>query len=393
MNYKYIIFLLCALLNETCSAQSSMDQALESVSRNNKTIQAAQQFVTAQKLEHRTGITPENPYLSADYLIGKNASFGNQFDFALIQSLDFPSVYFKKGNLADEQDKLLDISMDELRQKVLLETKETVLEIIYLNGQKELFEERKANAQLILEAYQKKFDLEEINALELNKAKIQMLNIKSALRNINSGIKMKGDHLSEMNGGSSIQISDSKYALVPDLPSFEVLEDTIEQNDPSLKSLNQQAQVSQSSLALKKAMTLPNFETGYRYQSVLGQTFNGVHIGLNIPLWQHKNELKTERAKAEFVKLEIEEHEIGHSYEIKELYENYKNLKIEWEEYQAVLSGLNSFQILKVALDLGQIDFITYSMELNFFYEAEDQLNHIKKEYQLAIAKLYKYQL
>jgi hypothetical protein len=63
------------------------------------------------------------------------------------------------------------------------------------------------------------------------------------------------------------------------------------------------------------------------------------------------------------------------------------------EEYQAVLNGLNSFQILKVALDLGQIDFISYSMELNFFYEAEDQLNHIEKEYQLAIAKLHKYQL
>lgn len=393
MNYKHIILLLCLLLNETCSAQSPIDKALESVSRNNKTIQAAQQFVTAQKLEHRTGITPNNPYLSADYLIGKNASFGNQFDFALIQSLDFPSVYFKKGHLADEQDKLLDISIDELRQTVLLEAKETVLELIYLNGQKKVLEERKSNAQLIVVAYQKKFDLEEINALELNKAKILMLNIKSELRNINSGIKMKSDHLSEMNGGFSIQITESKYTIVQDLPSFKILEDTIEKNDPSLKILNQQAQVSQSSLELKKAMTLPSFETGYRYQSVLGQTFNGVHIGLNIPLWQHKNELKTERAKAEFVKLEIEEHEIEHSYEIKELYENYKNLKIEWEEYKTVLNGLNSSQILKIALDLGQIDFITYSMELNFFYQAEDQLNNIEKEYQLAIAKLYKYQL
>ena len=205
-----------------------MDQALESVSKNNKTIQAAHQFITAQKLDHRTGITPENPYLSADYLFGKNTSFGNQFDFALIQSLDFPSVYFKKGILADEQDKLLDISIDELRQKILLEAKETVLEIIYLNGQKKVLEEREASAQFVLAAYQKKFDVEEINSLELNKAKIQMLNIKSDLRTINSRVKMAGDHLSEMNGGSLIQITDSKYALVQDLPSFEILEDTVE---------------------------------------------------------------------------------------------------------------------------------------------------------------------
>ena len=157
--------------------------------------------------------------------------------------------------------------------------------------------------------------------------------------------------------------------------------------------MNQEAVIGQANLELTKAMTLPTFEAGYRYQSVLGQTFNGVHAGITIPLWEHKNEIKTQRARADLTQIEVDEHQTEHYYEIKELYENYKNLKVELAEYESVLNELNSYDILKKSLDLGELDFITYTLELNYFYDAQDQLKHIEKEYHLAIAKLYKYTL
>lgn len=393
MNFKRILVLLFLVGSRSIIAQNSIDLALNSITENNKTLIAAKQYVTAKKLENHTGLTPSNPYVSADYLIGNTALAGNQFDFALVQGLDFPSVYFKKGNLADEQNKFLDISIDELRQSILLEAKLIIIEIIHLNDQRKTLEKRQKSAQQLVESYQKKFDLEQINGLELNKAKIQLLNTKSGLRSIESRIKMKSDHLEELNGGNSISISQTTYIIEEEIPDFESLEDTIEYYDPSLKLLNQQAEISQSQLELTRAMTMPTLEAGYRYQSVLGATFNGVHIGFTIPLWEHKNAIKTEKARAEFTEIEINEHETEHYYEIKELYENYKNLKIELEEYESVLNELNSFEILKALLDSGDMDFITYSMELNYYYDAYDQLKHIERDYHLAIAKLYKYQL
>jgi len=393
MIMKRIIVILFLVGSNSIIAQNSVDRALNSIAENNKTIIAAKQYVSAKKLENHTGMTPENPYVSADYLIGNNTSVGNQFDFALVQNMNFPSVYFKKGNLADEQNKFLDIGLDELRQTILLESKMKIIEVIHLNAQKLTIEQRQENAQLLVDSYQKKFDLEQINALELNKAKIELLNTKANLRSINSRIRMASDHLEELNGGNAIKIVETTYFLEEGVPEFEALEDTIEFYDPSLKLLNQQSKISQSQLELKRAMTMPNLEAGYRYQSVLGATFNGVHLGFTIPLWEHKNTIKAEKAKAEFTKIEIDEHETEHYYEIKELYENYKNLKLEFKEYESVLNELNSFEILKTLLDSGDMDFITYSMELNYYYEALDQLKHIERDYHIAIAKLYKYKL
>ena len=120
MNHKHIIVLLFLGVISSVSAQSNIERALSAIAKNNKTINAARQYVVAQKLDHRTGITPDNPVVSADYLIGKKAAMGNQFDFSFSQSFDFPSVYIKKGRFADEQGRLLDIGIDELRQNVLL---------------------------------------------------------------------------------------------------------------------------------------------------------------------------------------------------------------------------------------------------------------------------------
>lgn len=393
MNFKHIVVVLFLMASSSIIAQNSIDKAMISITENNKTINAARQYVTAKKLEYHTGLTPQNPYMSADYLIGTTELAGNQFDFSLIQNLDFPSVYFKKGNLVDEQNKLLDISIDELRQNILLEAKTTIIEIIHLNGQKETLQDRLEKAQKLVDTYQLKFDADQINGLELNKAKIQLLNTKADLRSIDSQIKMKTDHLAELNGGNSITITETNYFLEEEVPEFEALEDTIEYYDPSLKLLYQQNQISQSQLELTRAMTLPNFEVGYRYQSVLGATFNGAHFGLNIPLWEHRNEIKTERARAELSKIEVDEHENEHYYEIKEMYEDYKNLKVELKDYQEVLDELNSFEILNKLLEFGDIDFITYSMEINYYYDAYDQLKHVERDYHLAVAKLYKYQL
>ena len=140
-------------------------------------------------------------------------------------------------------------------------------------------------------------------------------------------------------------------------------------------------------------MALPNLEIGYRYQTVLGQTFSGAHFGISLPLWEHKNTIKAERARVELTTIEINEHETEHYYEIKELYATYENLKKDLAEYNAVIIQLNSEEILNKSLELGEINFITYAMELNYFYNTYDQFSILEKEYHMAIARLYKYQL
>lgn len=392
MDHKYLSILFLFVTSIGFS-QSSIDDALGSIAQNNKRIASAKQSMATKQFENRSGLLPENPFISADYMIGKPTAGGNQFDLLAAQSLEFPTVYGKRGNLASEQYKLLEIEMIDLRQRILLEAKLLIIEIIHLNKQKEILEQRQNHAELIHNAYEKKYNAEQISALEFNKSKIQLLTARSELRNISSQIKIKTEHLSELNGGLPLEVTESLYPVKENIPAFEVLEDTIEYYDPQLQILNQLSHVSDAKLQLSRAMALPNLEIGYRYQTVLGQTFSGAHFGISLPLWEHKNTIKAERARVELTTIEINEHETEHYYEIKELYATYENLKKDLAEYNAVINQLNSEEILNKSLELGEINFITYAMELNYFYNTYDQFSILEKEYHMSIARLYKYQL
>ncbi len=393
MDYKRLGAILFIITSTSVLAQNSIDQAIDSVRQNNKTIISAKQYVVARGLEYHSGITLENPSLSADYMIGRPVAGGNQVDFLAVQGFDFPTTYFKKGELADQRSELLNIGLRELEQNLFLDVKLLGLQMISLNRQKLVLEKRKVNSELIVADYQKKFDLEEINALDLNKAKIQLLRIKSGLRLIESQILIKTQHLTELNGGSPLTIVDTLYPISPLVPLFETLEVSIEAVDPRLKWLDQQKIIYQSQVDVSKAMALPKFEAGYHYQSVLGQTFNGVHVGMTIPLWQSKNTVKASKANVQYGSLQLDEHRVDHYFEIKELYEQYENLKRTLEEYRVALEGLNSEELLSISLELEEINFITYSMELQYYYATYDRYAQMELEYHLILAELFKYQL
>ena len=215
MNCKRLGITLLIITNTSFSgAQSNLDDALNSIRQNNKTIKSIEQYIVAANLENRTGLTLENPSISADYMTGRPVSGGNQLDLLAVQGFDFPSIYSKKKQLAGQQEKLLNLERERGIQDILLEAKLTILELIYLNQQRNVVEERKVSAENILKNYQHKFDLEQISALDLNKAKIQLLNGQTQLRSIESAIGVKTHHLTELNGGVPLYIMDESIIYI-----------------------------------------------------------------------------------------------------------------------------------------------------------------------------------
>ena len=93
MKKKSIIIKLFAVaIAINANAQSTIDTVLVSVLRNNKTIQANAQYWQAQNLQYKTGLSLPNPNAELDYLIGSPATAGNQTDFTIAQSFDFPTA-------------------------------------------------------------------------------------------------------------------------------------------------------------------------------------------------------------------------------------------------------------------------------------------------------------
>lgn len=389
------IFILVPLLfvASAATAQSSIDSVLGSVSVNNKSIQAAIQYYDSQAMLYKTGNTPSDPTVGVDYMNGSPVTAGNQLDFTVTQSFDFPTVYGNKKDLVESQTGQGQYQIQAIKQSVLLETKLVCIELIYLNKLQAMLSIRINHAEKIYTIYNSKFEQNDGSVIELNKAKINLFNLENELRLIQGQISGWNQKLVQLNGGVPINFKDTLYTINAQILPFEELELLYEQQDPLLKSLEQQLIITDQEVELSKSMWLPEFEVGYHYQSILGQTYNGVHFGMTIPLWENNNTVVQKELESGFHEIQIEEHKTEHYFELKQLYENYLALSSSYTEYKSLISSLTSVVILEKALDAGEITVIEFFMELSTYYTTYDNMLAIEKEYQVVVAQLTKYLL
>ena len=391
MSFNIILPLLILTLN--LNAQTTIDSVLSNIATNNKTILANVKYWEAKKLEFKTGLTPYNPKIDYDYLNGSPATAGNQTDFVVNQSFDFITAYSKKKQLSNEQIAQAEFQMFSTRQDVLLAAKIICMELVYRNKFQSEVTKRKQNTDKWLTDFQTRLDKGEGNILDVNKAKLQLIEINASFQGNLSAINQLNQKLTELNGGNFIEFKDTVYSQLPTLPDFETLETEIEANDAVRKYLEQEKVIGEKSLELSKAMALPKLETGYRYQAILGQKFQGIHLGMTIPLWENKNKVKAQQANMVFNDFNLQDHRNEHYYDIKQKYEKQSNLRITLTDYETLFGSLNNVALLDKSLSLGQISSIEYFMEMTYYYNALKNYLLTEKEYHQTIAELYKYTL
>ncbi|HLF50880.1 TolC family protein [Flavobacterium sp.] len=388
-----LLICLAIITFSNATGQSNMDKVLAEIGKNNKTIQSNKQYWNAQKIQYNTGNSLYNPTVEYDYLKGSPANAGNQTDIVVTQSFDFPTVYGKKNQLAQQQILQADLYLQAANQELLLEAKKICIELVYRNKLQIPLAKRKEATEKWLGHFKKKLESGDGTILEVNKAEIQLLEIKKQFLENASFIVKLNEQLTSLNGGTAIAFNDVTYFDVPVIPNFETLEKEIEAQDYIRKTLEQEKVIAQKQIDVSKALTLPKMEIGYHYQGILGQTYNGIHTGITLPLWESKNTVKLQNAKMNFAETALTDHTNEHYYEIKQLYGHYESLKGIMEDYRKINNSVEPIKLLDKALSAGQISVLEYFVELNYYNAAFNSYLEIEKEYFDVVATLLKYKL
>lgn len=388
-----LIQLLILLLAVNVQGQSNIENVLAAIEKNNKTLVSQRQYWEAKKLEYKTGLTLPNPTVQGQYLLGSPATAGKQTDFFAVQPFDFPSVYKKRKALAQAQGALSGNKLAELRKDILLEAKLSCLELVYRQQLRQHLSRRRRSLETLQRDFETKLRQGEGNILNVNKVKLQLLETQQLERENTSAEVRLQTYLRELNGGIAVVFVDTIYPGLPAEQSFEQLEQAAEIVDPLLKSLQEEQQIAQQQLGLSKSWRLPKFELGYHYQSILGQRFNGLHVGLSLPLWEHKYRMEQQEAQVQFSDLQVLTHRNEHYHELKALYEEQRALQEMLQQYNTALSGIQSIALLDKALALGEISTAEYFLEWSLYQNA--QLRQLETEwaFQQLAAKLYQFLL
>ena len=376
--------LTIALLSSAlvAGAQTSIEEVLRSVETNNKELQANRQMVTAQKLEAKLDNNLPDPTVTYYNLYGKKEGMGFTGELVASQSFDFPSLYMQRNKLSKQKGENYDRQGEEVRQQILLQAKEACLDI------------RRKSAEQLAALYQQRLEQGDANILETNKIELELLNVRNEVRMNEAARVNKQRELEMLNGGISIQLTDTAYEVV-ELPlSFADLHQEILENDRRLLSLQSAKAVSSRQISVNKTMGLPSFELGYRMNpSSGGERFNGFLVGISIPLFSNRNNVKQAKAQNLYTDLQLESTMTAVENELLQLYNQSVALKTSIDEYGEVLESQNNLALLNKAIQAGQISMIEYFVDVTTLYQSMQNHMQLQNEYQKVMAQLYKFKL
>ncbi|MEI3155615.1 MAG: TolC family protein [Odoribacter sp.] len=393
MKKELYITLLLFSLTTPLFAQSGIDDVLKSIETNNKALQAGQHLNESQKAEARTGNYLSNPTVELNQLWADKNSGGNSNELAVVQSFDFPTVYFNKNKLSKLKSTVSDYQYAALRQQILLNAQQVCQEIIFLRKQKHLLDKRLKNAERLETLYNQRFASGDANRLELNKIQLEKLNALNASRRNDATLRSQLEQLQALNGGLPIEFQAIDFNNVSNLPAFDQVEKDYMAADPTLKSLIGESESAQREIKVNRALTLPKFDIGYRRNGGSEGKMNGFRIGMSIPLWENKNTVKQAKAQAEYSALNVEDNTQTLKATLREVYLQIQSLQTTKEEYAKTLATQRNEELLNKALETGQISMIDYFVEITILYDSIQNFLEVEKEYHNLVAQLLQYKL
>lgn len=391
---QFIVITLLASAALSVNGQNSIDAVLRSIEANNKELQANNQLTVSKKLEAKLDNNLPDPSVSYVHQYGNREGMGIQGELVASQSFDFPSVYVQKNKLVKSKAASFDRQGAEFRQQILLQAKEICLDLVLLNQQRALLDQRRQNAEQLAELYAMRLETGDANILETNKIDLELLNAKTEARMNESARIAKLQELATLNGGIAIDFTDTTYMSDGDILSFEELCAEAVTSNPQLLTLKSEQVAARRQLSVNKSKSLPSFELGYRMNTATGgERFNGFLVGISIPLFSNRNNVKQAKAQALYTDLQLESTTTTVESELHQLYNQSVALKTSMDEYNTVLKSQNSLALLNKAIQTGQISMIEYFVDVTTFYQSMQNYMQLQNEYQKVMAQLYKYKL
>ncbi len=392
---KYIVFAICGCLFfvSSFSQTKNVEELLNQIEQNNTALKGYHSFVESQQLENKSTNNLPDPQLSGYYLPFGDNTTDAYTEYQIAQSFEFPTVYAARGKWNDLKSQQLQTAYAKKRQEVLLNAKEFLIELTYLQKQKAIETERRTQSKQVFDQIQELFNKEQVGILDLNKAKIAWIQEQFIVEQFESDIQILLSKLKTLNGDKPLDGLITATIISMEIGALESLWQEKLANDPSLQELNANENASLQKVILEKNKVLPNVALGYNYQGVNGNNYSGFYGGLTIPLWSSKNKVKAAQANYEYQQSNTKVITNSLYAEFQQTYNRYELMLEKYNEYQTTMGNLNSEQLLFKAYMLGEYSFMDYYVELQFYRNASDKMLQMEKELQLLQAQLLKHQL
>ena len=374
---RLYILLGIFLSSSVVFAQTSVEEILRLVDQNNTALKAAADKTEAAKQEAMMETSLDDPEVGFDYLWGKPGMIGKRKDVNVNQTFDLATVFGYRKRLANSQKELLELELQQKRVETRLEAMDLLAQITYYNQALAIYDERLQQEKQLADSYEKRLAAGDANKLEANRARLSLADVEADAAKFHTERDILMLQLQTLCGGADVSYNGTDYLALNIAPEI------------SLKALqeaqnNQQQLVAEHELKTTKAQSMPSLSAGYMAELTDDEKWNGVTIGLSIPLWNNRHNLKRARLQVESARSEA----VDAAYQLEQAAaaqrlrtERYHDIA---QKMQQKLANASSTALLRKALDEGEISLVEYTIENSDLFDLRIKALEAERDYQEA---------
>ena len=389
---KTLICLFAAILVwNTANAQKDIDLIISEIEKNNTSLKATAKSLDAEKTGFRTDIMPAGPELEFHPLSGSPSVIGRRTDFSISQSFEFPSAIILRSKIAGAKENQVQYEYEKQKLELLYSARQLCVEFYYADAVLKELKIQAEQAEVIEKALSSSFEKGEITIAEYRSAKLNSLNIRKQAEHCKIERQKLIGELTRLNGGISPEIEGGIIINEDISANFSLWVEKAEGLNPFLAWLVHEIEISKKETRLSRALNLPELSVGYMLEKTDDERFNGVTLGMSLPLWSRKNHTKYHKIRTEALEMQLTDEKLQFYNLFKSEYEKALALKQSVTEYRHEIQELDDSLLLGKSLYTGQITVIDYITGLTLWRESILLLLEAEKNYLLSAETLRSY--
>ena len=390
---KHIILLIIFALPVSTVLASDFDRVLNTVVSNNMSLKYAEAENQAEIASLEAENTLDAPEIGFESLWGANG-VGDKRNFSISQGFDWPGVYAARR----EAIRKTQAAMQYLKESALIEIRQEVrlllIDIIYTKQRIAATEKICDGLSSLQKMFRKAVEEGNESRLDYNRSVIEKIEADRELKSLRGEYAGLLASLRILNGDNDVT---DLVALLGDaypevnLASLRPDVENLRTKDPAIAAMKADADLRESLVKVEKRSLLPGFTIGYVHEWEMGDKFNGFSVAMSLPFITGNKKVKAARLQVRSSEMRREMELIRLSATMSGDYEKALQYRELLDRYEDVMNDSSEFELLKKAYDGGQINFLTYMQELNYFLAARRDFLETLYDYNCTVARLQRY--
>lgn len=356
------------------NAQYTAEDIYRLIEENNTGLKAARDRNEVSKQETKVGTSLEDPEVGFDYLWGKPGTIGHRKDINVSQSFDIATIFGFKKRLANNQQELLDLELQQQRLELREEALDLLLQLTYYNKALKLYQTRLEREKNMVAASEKRLASGDASKLEVNRVRLSFAEFEAEASRFETEREMLLLKLKGLCGGEEVNYESDDYTVLSI------------GTDVTLRSLqearsNQQQLAAENELKATRSETMPSIKAGYMAELTDDEKWNGVTFGLSIPLWNNRHKVKRAKLQLQSAKSDA----VDAAYQLEQATAQQKLLvERNWQiarKMQENMAKTSSETLLAKALKEGEISLIEYTVEVSDLFDSQISMLEAERDY------------